>query len=47
MKLGAYGLLRFNLPLFPEATLDFVPCWHPGRGGGDLRGGGGDRAAGV
>ena len=25
LKLGAYGLLRFNLPLFPEATLDFVP----------------------
>ena len=25
LKLGTYGLLRFNLPLFPEATLDFVP----------------------
>jgi len=25
LKLGTYGLLRFNLPLFPEATLEFVP----------------------
>ena len=25
LKLGTYGLLRFNLPLFPDAALDFVP----------------------
>lgn len=25
LKLGTYGLLRFNLPLFPDASLDFVP----------------------
>ncbi len=25
LKLGTYGLLRFNLSLFPEATVDFVP----------------------
>ncbi len=25
LKLGTYGFLRFNLPLFPEATLDAVP----------------------
>ncbi|HKX76871.1 MAG TPA: NADH-quinone oxidoreductase subunit M, partial [Acidimicrobiia bacterium] len=25
LKLGTYGLLRFNLGLFPAATLDFVP----------------------
>ncbi len=25
LKLGTYGLLRFNLPLFPEATVDAVP----------------------
>jgi NADH-quinone oxidoreductase subunit M len=25
LKLGAYGLLRFNLTLFPEAAVDLVP----------------------
>jgi NADH-quinone oxidoreductase subunit M len=25
LKLGAYGLVRFNLTLFPEATVDLVP----------------------
>jgi len=25
LKMGTYGFLRFNLPLFPEATLRFVP----------------------
>ncbi|NQV06215.1 NADH-quinone oxidoreductase subunit M [bacterium] len=25
LKLGAYGLLRFNLTLFPEASVDLVP----------------------
>jgi NADH-quinone oxidoreductase subunit M len=25
LKMGTYGFLRFNLPLFPEATLKFVP----------------------
>ena len=25
LKLGGYGLLRFSLPLFPDATRDFVP----------------------
>jgi len=25
LKMGAYGFLRFNLPLFPEATLKFAP----------------------
>ncbi len=25
LKLGAYGFLRFSLPLFPEATLDLLP----------------------
>jgi NADH-quinone oxidoreductase subunit M len=25
LKLGTYGLLRFNLSLFPSATVDFVP----------------------
>lgn len=25
LKLGTYGLLRFNLSLFPNATVDFVP----------------------
>jgi NADH-quinone oxidoreductase subunit M len=25
LKMGTYGFLRFNLPLFPEATLQFVP----------------------
>ncbi|HUO46324.1 MAG TPA: NADH-quinone oxidoreductase subunit M [Acidimicrobiia bacterium] len=25
LKLGTYGLLRFNLGLFPQATVDFVP----------------------
>jgi NADH-quinone oxidoreductase subunit M len=25
LKMGTYGFLRFNLPLFPEATLAFVP----------------------
>lgn len=25
LKLGTYGLLRFNLPLFPEASVDAVP----------------------
>ena len=25
LKLGTYGLLRFNLPLFPNATVDLVP----------------------
>jgi NADH-quinone oxidoreductase subunit M len=26
IKLGAYGLLRFNLPLFPEASVFFMPA---------------------
>jgi NADH-quinone oxidoreductase subunit M len=25
LKMGAYGFLRFNLPLFPEATLQLAP----------------------
>jgi NADH-quinone oxidoreductase subunit M len=25
LKLGTYGLLRFNLGLFPRATIDFIP----------------------
>jgi len=25
LKMGTYGFLRFNLPLFPEATFKFVP----------------------
>jgi NADH-quinone oxidoreductase subunit M len=25
LKMGAYGFLRFNLPLFPQATLKLVP----------------------
>lgn len=25
LKMGTYGFLRFNLPLFPEASLDFIP----------------------
>ncbi len=25
LKMGTYGLLRFNLGLFPQATVDFVP----------------------
>ncbi|MFQ5966850.1 MAG: NADH-quinone oxidoreductase subunit M [Acidimicrobiia bacterium] len=25
LKLGTYGFLRFNLPLFPEASVDLVP----------------------
>ncbi|MFH0812374.1 MAG: NADH-quinone oxidoreductase subunit M [Pseudomonadota bacterium] len=25
LKMGAYGFLRFNFPLFPEASVDFVP----------------------
>jgi NADH-quinone oxidoreductase subunit M len=25
LKMGAYGFLRFNLPLFPQATLQFAP----------------------
>lgn len=25
LKLGTYGLLRFNLPLFPDAAVDLVP----------------------
>lgn len=25
LKMGTYGFLRFNLPLFPEATIDFIP----------------------
>jgi NADH-quinone oxidoreductase subunit M len=25
LKMGAYGFLRFNLPLFPSASLDFIP----------------------
>jgi len=25
LKMGTYGFLRFNLPLFPEATVDAVP----------------------
>ena len=33
LKMGAYGFLRFNLPLFPEATVRLAP-WH-GRAGGD------------
>ena len=27
LKIGTYGLLRFNLPLFPEATVNLVPSW--------------------
>ena len=29
LKMGAYGFLRFNLPLFPEASLRFAP-WIAG-----------------
>ncbi len=29
LKMGAYGFLRFNLPLFPEATVKFAP-WLAG-----------------
>lgn len=25
LKMGTYGFLRFNFPLFPEASVDFVP----------------------
>ena len=25
LKMGTYGFLRFNLPLFPGATVDFIP----------------------
>jgi NADH-quinone oxidoreductase subunit M len=25
LKMGTYGFLRFNLPLFPQASIDFVP----------------------
>ena len=25
LKMGTYGFLRFNLPLFPEVSVDFVP----------------------
>ena len=25
LKMGTYGFLRFNLPLFPDATIDFIP----------------------
>lgn len=25
LKMGTYGFLRFNLPLFPEASVDFIP----------------------
>lgn len=25
LKMGTYGFLRFNLPLFPETSVDFVP----------------------
>jgi NADH-quinone oxidoreductase subunit M len=25
LKMGTYGFLRFNLPLFPQASLDFIP----------------------
>ena len=25
LKMGAYGFLRFNLPLFPSASIDFIP----------------------
>ena len=25
LKLGSYGLIRFSLPLFPEASLFFTP----------------------
>jgi NADH-quinone oxidoreductase subunit M len=25
LKMGTYGFLRFNLPLFPSASLDFIP----------------------
>lgn len=25
LKMGTYGLMRFNLPLFPEASADFAP----------------------
>jgi len=25
LKMGTYGFLRFNLPLFPEATIEFIP----------------------
>ncbi len=26
LKLGAYGLIRFNLPLYPQASQDFAPA---------------------
>lgn len=29
LKMGAYGFLRFNLPLFPQATLQLAP-WMAG-----------------
>ena len=29
LKMGAYGLLRFNLSLFPQATLRMAP-WIAG-----------------
>lgn len=29
LKMGAYGFLRFNLPLFPQATIQFAP-WMAG-----------------
>ena len=25
LKLGGYGFLRFSLPMFPQASLDFAP----------------------
>jgi len=25
LKMGTYGLIRFSLPIFPDATLDYVP----------------------
>ena len=25
LKMGTYGFLRFSLPIFPQASIDFVP----------------------
>jgi NADH-quinone oxidoreductase subunit M len=25
LKMGGYGFLRFSLPMFPEASVDFAP----------------------
>jgi NADH:ubiquinone oxidoreductase subunit 4 (subunit M) len=31
LKMGTYGFIRFNIPLFPEAALRFAP-WIAGLG---------------